>query len=399
MNRGNGPVLSVARWEFMRYFKWRQELIALLVMGVIIGLVYGGVWLMDRYQSGQQFKVAVIGGEHLALPAGELDRFYFQNAEADARDTLAESVAAGTLDGLLILHSNSNAVLLAAREARWQESLDQILNQLARQQALMDAGLSVAEYEALSRPLALRIDTGQAGEAVGSRIFALVVLGLMLLAVFNSFAYYFASITTEKQQRVCEQMLAMIRPQTWVDGKILGLTVLGLKSLLNVALWGLVGLLAYRIVSGSLPDLSAWLPPLGSAFWILGFALLGLLFWNSILAAIAATIDDPNSSSRSSLMLLPILPLVLVFTGLDMPDSPFMVFMSWFPPTSWAAMPARHVMAGVDPLALAASLVLLAAAVWWVRRAAGRIFATGILMYGKEPGWGQMLRALWRREG
>jgi ABC-2 type transport system permease protein len=39
--------------------------------------------------------------------------------------------------------------------------------------------------------------------------------------------------------------------------------------------------------------------------------ILGLLLWNAFFAAVAATLDDPNTSSRSSLVMLPTLPVVL----------------------------------------------------------------------------------------
>ena len=250
----------------------------------------------------------------------------------------------------------------------------------------------------MQQPLSLQVElTDSDAENVNARRFAMVVLGLMLFAVFNSFAYYFASITSEKQQRVCEQILSVLPAQVWIDGKIAGLTLYGAKSLLNVAVWAGVGLLAFGFTSGSMPDLSGLLPEAGVVLVVLLFALLGLLFWNSLLAAVASTIDDPNSSSRSSLMLLPIVPVVLVFFALDIASSPFMLAMSWFPPTAWAAMPARHVVEGVAAWELSASLLLMLASVYWVRGAAGRIFASGMLMYGKEPTLRDMTRVLLNR--
>jgi len=398
MKQSLGTVLTVARWEFMRYFKWRQELIGLLIMGSIIGAFYGGVWLMDRYKAGERFEVAAIGLEQLELEAGQYGRLQLIDKSDSDQAVMKERLDAGELDGLLRIENAQEAGLTVASEGGWQDELEALLNQKARELALSEAGISEARYQSWSQPITLSREIRRAGvaapEGPGSRLFALVVLGLMLFAVFNSFAYYFASITTEKQHRVSEQILSMIPAQAWIDGKILGLTTLGLKSLLNVVLWGVVGLSAFVITSGRLPDLSGLLPPAGTAALIVGFGVLGLLFWNSCLAAIAATIDDPNSSSRSSLMMLPIIPVVLVFFGLDIATSPFMIFMSWFPPTAWAAMPARQVMEGVAAWELIGAFLLLMAAVWWIRLAAGRIFATGMLMYGKEPGLGMLWQAI-----
>ena len=52
----------------------------------------------------------------------------------------------------------------------------------------------------------------------------------------------------------------------------------------------------------------------------------------------------------------------------------------------------RLLLADVAPWEVPLALVLLLLTIWLLRRAAGKIFATGILMYGKEPS----LREIWR---
>lgn len=391
-------VMTVARWEFMRYFKWRQQLVSLIIMGVLIGILYGGTTLMDRYRTAQRFDVAVLGMQQLGMDSGERGRLRLINADNAEPDALSSRLQQGELDGILMIEDTHHGRLMVNHEQAWHDELKALLNTEARSSALQEMGISPDEYASLSQSMDLSIEhhgteDGSSGDS-GTRQFALIVLGLLLFATFNSFAYYFASITTEKQQRVSEQILSAIPAQIWVDGKILGLTALGCKSLINVVLWGIAGLATYVVTVGQMPAFEGLLPPADTALLIIAFGLSGLFFWNAILAAIAATIDDPNSSSRSALMMLPIVPVALVFFALDIPGSPYMVFMSWFPPTSWVAMPARHIMEGVAGWELTLSLLLLIVAVWWVRRAAGKIFAAGMLMYGKEPGLRQLLKTL-----
>lgn len=399
MNNSLRKRLVVARWEFMRYFKWRSELVALLLAGALIGLVYGGMWLMDRYKADERFEVAAIGLEHIDLPAAEYQQIQLQAASMQDLPALETRLADEALDGILMIDSPTQARLRADRGAGWHGQLEALLNEAARDQALTRADVSAEQFQHWLNPIGLSVELNATGDAASTRSesnarrFAMVVLGFMLFAVFNSFAYYFASITTEKQQRVCEQILSAIPSQVWIDGKILGLTVLGCKSLINILVWACAGFAVYVITTGEMPEVLSLLPTANVAAVVLMFSLLGLFFWNSILAAVAATIDDPNSSSRSSLMLLPIVPVVLVFFALDISTSPIMLFMSWFPPTAWAAMPARHVIDGVATWELLGSLLLMVGAVYWARGAAGRIFTTGILMYGKEPGWKHMARA------
>ena len=126
------------------------------------------------------------------------------------------------------------------------------------------------------------------------------------------------------------------------------------------------------------------------------FALGGFAFWFTLFALVAATIDDPNSSSRSSLMFLPFLLMGAAFAGLDRPDSPWMRVLSIVPGTSPAAMPVRLLRGDPHAVEILASLLLLAAGAWFFRWTAGRVFGMSMLMTGKEPSVREVLR--WLRE-
>ena len=57
------------------------------------------------------------------------------------------------------------------------------------------------------------------------------------------------------------------------------------------------------------------------------------------------------------------------------------------PPTESVEIPSR-----LTPVAV----VLLLLTIWLFRRGAGKVFALAMLMYGKEPKWGEVIR--WARE-
>jgi ABC-2 type transport system permease protein len=127
------------------------------------------------------------------------------------------------------------------------------------------------------------------------------------------------------------------------------------------------------------------------------FALLGFVFWLSLFSAVAATIDDPNTSTRGPLMFLPALFSIAGFLVVRIPDSTFGRITGLIPFTSSSVMPARIAMTDVPAWEIALAALLLIGGALLARRTAGKVFAVAMLMYGKEASWGEIRR--WAREG
>jgi ABC-2 type transport system permease protein len=125
-------------------------------------------------------------------------------------------------------------------------------------------------------------------------------------------------------------------------------------------------------------------------------AVLGIFFWNCVFAAIAVTINDPNSSTRSSLMFLPVMFVGMGFPGLQRPDAPVMRALAVMPGTSPTVMTARLVLSDVAGWEGVTAVLLLVLTILVLRRIAGKVFAAGILMTGKELSWAEAWRALRR---
>jgi ABC-2 type transport system permease protein len=192
---------------------------------------------------------------------------------------------------------------------------------------------------------------------------------------------------------VTESVISAISPQAWVDGKVLGLTGYALVSVVNMIVGGLIVAAAAALTTGfTLPE--AAIRP-GVVVALLVYALLGVLLWSSFFAAVASTLDDPNTSSRTPLMMLPALPVVMSLAVLRDPDGMIARTLALVPLTSAPALPMRLVLSDPGAVEIAVSLVLLVAAIWLMRRIAGKIFEVGMLLYGKEPSLREVLR--WAR--
>jgi ABC-2 type transport system permease protein len=133
----------------------------------------------------------------------------------------------------------------------------------------------------------------------------------------------------------------------------------------------------------------------GVVLILLVFTVLGILLWNAFFGAVASTVDDPNTSTRSGLLMLPMVPVALTFVIVRDPDGPVARALAVVPGTSVPAMPVRLVLTDPAPLEVVASLLLLVGAILLVRRVAARVFEVGMLLYGKEPAWAEIAR--WAR--
>jgi len=89
-------------------------------------------------------------------------------------------------------------------------------------------------------------------------------------------------------------------------------------------------------------------------------------------------------------------PYVLtVFIG-GQPDAPFAVIMSFIPPVNAFAMMARLASSSPPPVwqvlvSMGLSLVAVCATVWF----AAKVFRVGLLMHGKPPSFGTLIK--WAR--
>lgn len=378
---------TVAAWEFKRYFKLKDQLTGLIGMLIGAAVSYGAVSLLG--QSVKPVEIAVIGAsQEFSFPEeGNLVR-----AAGDfSREEWERKLAGREIGGLLVISAapdgNWSAELSVPKEPTWLPEIRNLV-QSEKMRWKMEADEVKGRYLAdLLAPVDLNLvlledrDTSQA-----DRLVAYSLLGAMLITSWIGLAYMMTGITGEKQLRVTEQIVSAIRPQSWIDGKLLGITAASIGSLAFLFLSGLICLLAAWLLDIPVPipgSLRRWeLIPV-----LIGFYLAGVVFWNYFYAGISAVINDPNTSSRSSLLFLPMLPMIMVGMLVAQPDSTAMRILSLVPGTSAVAMPIRLVLGEVPWLELIASVLLMAAGIALLRLLAGRIFAAGITLYGKEPSW------------
>ena len=387
-------VSVVAQWEFARFFSWKDQ-----AVGLALFLLVSAVWAGAALVAGSRGSTVTIALADIDVQAPAGGRFRFVPAAPDDA-ARAAALRQGDVQGLLSRRPDGAFELLVLKDPRYRSELAALLEAVVRRERLEASGLTPQALERILAPVDLAVrftDPVRERQGRAEKIAAAVCVGVLLMAVFTSLAYLLTGITGEKQLRVTESVVAAISPQAWIDGKVLGITAYSLASVGNIVVGlALVGMTA-QFASGFTWPEAALRPAV--ILVLAAYTVLGLLLWNSFFAAVAATVSDVYTSSRSSLMFLPLVPVVLSIAVLRDPDALLARILAVFPLTSAPALPMRLVLSDPGVLEVGSSLALLAGAVWIMRRMAGRIFQLGILLYGKEPTLAEMTRWATERRG
>ena len=383
-------VIIVTRWEYSRFFKPRNEAIGIVIMLVISAVSYfGGKYAFS--DSDKKLEIFAVNDMDYALTEILKDDYKIHRIPADQKTKVTERLK-DEKDGILLEQEGGTFTLLAYKNTRAIKKLKAHLTEYHKQREMQKIGISPGQLATILSPAPVAESFLYADNFRNRLVLVFFFAGLMIMAVFLSFAYQFTAITGEKQLKITEQIVSAISPQVWMDGKIFGITLTGMSSMFTYSMLSIIGGMLFlqftgMPISGILDYL--YLP---SILLYLPFALAGILIWNALLAAIASIITDPNNSGKSALMMLPLVFVTASFLVTRDPDSGLSVFLSWFPLTSATSMPMRWAITEVGLWQLAGSFLLLVLTFYLFRKLAAKIFRVSILITGKELTWSELYR-------
>jgi len=237
--------------------------------------------------------------------------------------------------------------------------------------------------------------SGQASYLIGYLLAYVLLLVIMVYAIG-----VMRSVVQEKTSRVMELMVATVKPRSLMAGKILGV---GSAGLLQVGVWLAMGAitLAYRNEilglfgkSGTSADLPAL--ALGDIAIILLYFILGYFFYASMYAAVGAMVSSEQDTQQVQmpLTMLLIVGFACVSIVSSDPRGSTATLVTMLPFWSALLMPMRYLLGGASLIEVAISLTILALSTLLIARAAAKIYRVGVLMYGKRPGLGELIRWL-----
>ena len=430
-------ILRLARREYKASVQTKGFIIGLVLAPILMGGGIIGMVLMKDQVDTTDRRVAVVDrsgvvGAAVAAAAEERNAAAVRNPatgekvkpaylievvapdESDPaaqRLALSERVRRGALHGFVevgpeVLHPGEDAEMARIEYYARNAAMDEVrrwirwpLNGALRRQRLTELGVAAEELDDVlfwipvqgMGLVSVDAETGMVGKARQSHegeavAVPMVLMFLMFMMIMMGAVPLLNSVMEEKTQRIAEVLLGSLKPFEFMMGKVLGGVGVSLTGSVvyvvgGIAMVGAMGFaefVPYRVLP-----------------WFFVFMLLAILMIGSMLAALGAACSDPKDAQSLTLpaMLPVIAPMFVMMPVLREPQSGLATWMSLFPPCTPLLMLARMATPGGVPgwqpwVGLCGVILFTLISVW----AGGRIFRMGILLQGKPPKLGEMLR-------
>lgn len=423
-------ILLVIQREYLVRVKKKSFLFTTIGVPIIIIAFYGIIIAIGASGGHEKHKIAVI--DEAKLLSGGMEKaksdaseYVFLNNESP--DSLKLTYKKRGYDYFLYIPpvdvtqnvSNiqlySQSPVAVSQKSRIEKAIDNAI-ELKR---LQSANLSREQYRAFKSDVSIENITGKEQKKGVALVATFVSFGCGMLIYVIMLIYgtmVMRGVMEEKISRIAEIMVSSVKPFQLMMGKIIGIGAVGLTQfaiwILLIALVGLVLPMpsidpAALAQPGQTPRVSEnsemvatimmglkTLPWGMILFCFIFYFIGGYLLYASMFAAIGSVVSEDQNEAQS--MIFPVMmPIVLGFVimtkAISEPGSPLVVFGSIFPLTSPVVMVGR-IMYDVPISQLIISMLLLVLSIWFFAWLTGKIYRTGILMYGKKVTWKEMMR-------
>jgi ABC-2 type transport system permease protein len=427
-------VLLIAQREYFERVRTRSFLITTIMIPLIMALfAVGSIFLGSK--TVKSTRIAVISLDtQLALDLQtELQR---QRAEADAvaSQTLPSSAApsqstrpadivvdaidpgpntraemdrdldSGEFDGFLWITPAGTPggrptfafTPKSSAQAGLKTMLGAALSKVLMREQLTHRGIVAADADTMLQPVQIvAAERSHADDTEFAQLSVSLLFFVMYLVIMLYGMNVARSIIEEKTSRIFEVLLATIRPEAMMAGKIIGVGSVGLTQ---VGIW----LGAALLLAGS----SMALHPGGGGnhisftaaqvFFFFVFFILGYLFYASIAAALGAMTNSEQELQQLNMFLVMPLLVCFVLLGslLSAPDSTLARVLALVPPFTPLLMYLRVSLGHPKVWEVGLSVLLTSASIGAIIWVTSRIYRIGVLMYGKRPSMHEIMRWL-----
>jgi ABC-2 type transport system permease protein len=418
----------IIKREYLTRVRKKTFIISTLLFPILyLGLIFGMGYIAD--QSKQNLRVAVIDSsgyftEKNIAYQNSIDKNSTLVLVKDSATKIIADYGVAGYDGYILIPSlqweaaktdslyfrankSYGASATATVEAKLNRIWDDIKNEKlgidsAKREILSNSRLSITPVNTKDEQANVKIAEGIAYVSGFLIYFILLIYGSQVMM----------GVMEEKTNRIAEVIVSSVKPFQMMLGKILGI---GLVALTQFMLWIAFILIVYNVgkASGSGGMANALVGNMQNMFtsvniplilFCFGFYFLaGFFFYASLYGAIGSAVNEDMREAQSlsfPITMLVILSIALMSTAIANPTSQVAVWASIIPFSSPIVMMARipfGVPATVPWWQLGLSMAMLVLGFIFTVWFAGKIYRTGILMYGKKPSWKEMIRWAFRK--
>ena len=302
------------------------------------------------------------------------------------------------------LYSNQQISLSVSK------SIERQLEQLIEHEKLKLLGIDLQILEDASTEINITTKIiSEDGNTSNSQAEASMGIGFLSGILIYMFIFMYGTmvmrgVIEEKTSRIVEVIISSVKPFQLMMGKILGVALVGLTQFV---LWILLTIIISTVAELAFLDANVMATEMNSSdqsvilaqvaeftgginllqifLAFIFYFLAGYLMYSALFAAVGSAVDAEADTQQ---FVLPItIPLILSFVLItpimENPDGTLAFWMSMIPFTSPVIMMVRLPF-GVANWELALSIGILIASFIATTWLAGRIYRTGILMYGKK---------------
>lgn len=335
-------------------------------------------------------------------------------------DSLKKALEKGDYDAVVYvpafdLNQKIKLVILSNEQlgTSVEDDLSEQMNELLRNERIKSAGINQQVYDDANRTTVSFESSiiGQEEKKSDAKAASRISTASGFLLYFFMLLYGMSvlrSVMEEKTNRIAEIIISSVKPFQLMMGKIIGVALVGLTQVLIwVVFIGLLFFAFSSFLTGKIDAQQAnsmaqgagktelmamvndtfagqnWTMIIcGFIFYFLG----GYFLYAALFAAVGSLVNEDQQDAQqfTTIITLPIIfSFVLMTAVIKDPNSGMAIFGSIFPLTSPIVMMAR-IPFGVHPLQLVSSIVCLILGFILTTKMAGKIYRTGILMYGKK---------------
>jgi ABC-2 type transport system permease protein len=310
-----------------------------------------------------------------------------------------------------------------------QGNIERILNNAIENKRLLVAHIDPEKLNKVKSDISIipKIGKGKEFKKGSSEIAAAVAYAAGILIYITMFIYgmmVMRGVMEEKINRIAEVIVSSVKPFQLMMGKIIGIGAVGLTQfiiwivlvfILQLFLPVIFPSLSHTLATqaaqnpgqspGALTTISEGLKYMNFGliiFFFLFYFIGGYLMYASLFAAVGSAVSEDMQEAQQ--LTLPItMPIILAFVIMTKaatdPNSGIALFGSLFPLTSPIVMMARipyGIGTTVPWWQLGLSILFLVLGFIFTTWLAGKIYRTGILMYGKKASWKEMWKWAFR---